>query len=102
MRMSRRALLTKTGQAALGVSVLPLASRAQPLDWQPRLARLIGELETEIPALLSASQVPGFAIAIVREGSVVWKRGFGVRNRVSGGVVGPDTLFQVGSISKTV
>jgi CubicO group peptidase (beta-lactamase class C family) len=63
---------------------------------------LIGELQAEIPALLSASQIPGFAIAIVREGRVVWTQGFGVKNSVAGGAVGPDTLFQVGSISKTV
>jgi CubicO group peptidase (beta-lactamase class C family) len=102
MRMSRRALLGRAGRTAIGLSILPLASRAQPGGGQARLANVISELQAEIPALLSASRIPGFAIAIVREGRVVWTQGFGVRSSVSGGAVGPDTLFQVGSISKTV
>lgn len=99
---SRRTVLAKAGQAAMGLSVLPLAFRARPAGEQVPIDRLTDELQREIPALLSASQIPGCAIAIVREGRVVWTQGFGVRSSASGGEVSPDTLFEVGSISKTV
>ena len=51
---------------------------------------------------LRAFEVPGAAVALVREGRVTWSRGYGQADRTRGVPVSPDTVFRVGSISKTV
>lgn len=45
--------------------------------------------------------VPGMAIAIVKDGKVVYAKGFGVKKVGGHDPVNPDTLFQIGSVSKT-
>ncbi|HJU74169.1 MAG TPA: serine hydrolase [Gemmatimonadaceae bacterium] len=51
-------------------------------------------------AFLAEHKVPGAAIAIVRNDSIVFAKGFGVTSMDSGAPVGPETLFQLGSASK--
>jgi CubicO group peptidase (beta-lactamase class C family) len=46
--------------------------------------------------------VPGVAIALVRDGRVVWAEGFGVTNVLTGKPVTPDSTFKVASNSKVV
>lgn len=43
---------------------------------------------------------PGVAVAILRDGKVVFAEGYGVREAGAGNAVDADTLFSVGSISK--
>jgi CubicO group peptidase (beta-lactamase class C family)/pimeloyl-ACP methyl ester carboxylesterase len=51
---------------------------------------------------LAAFEVPGAAVALVRDGRPTWAKGYG-RADIAGGVpVTPDTVFEVGSISKSV
>ncbi len=45
-------------------------------------------------------QVPGLAVAIVKDGKVVFARGYGVRALGKPGKVDADTLFTIGSVSK--
>ena len=45
-------------------------------------------------------QVPGLAVAIVKDGKVVFARGYGVRELGKPGKVDADTLFTIGSVSK--
>ena len=103
----RRLFLIQSGRAALGLSVLPLAACSRPQrstreSGENPPTALIAELEAQIPPVLAAAQVPGLSIAIVRDARNVWSRGFGVRNSVSKARVDTDTLFEVGSVSKTV
>lgn len=53
-----------------------------------------------MPALLERYEVPGAAVALIRDGTVVWERGFGLADVASAREVTPQTLFNVGSISK--
>jgi CubicO group peptidase (beta-lactamase class C family) len=46
--------------------------------------------------------VPGLSIALVRDFEVVWSRGFGVKNIITGGDVTEGTVFEVASNSKVV
>jgi CubicO group peptidase (beta-lactamase class C family) len=50
--------------------------------------------------LLEASGVPGMAITVVFEDEVVFAEGFGVRDVEGDDEIGPDTVFQVASLSK--
>lgn len=59
-------------------------------------------VEAELRAILVEENVPGMAVALVERDGTTWAAGFGVADRASGRPVTPDTLFRVGSISKTV
>ncbi len=105
---SRRSFLSISGRAALGVPLLPLAA-CTPRDpapateadtqWQP----LIDYIEKEMPPLLSrGATTPGAAIALVADARLLWSRGFGVTDRTTNSPVNADTVFEFGSVSKTV
>lgn len=46
-------------------------------------------------------QVPGLSLAVVKDGQVVYSRGYGLANVELKVPVGPDTVFQIQSITKT-
>jgi len=64
--------------------------------------RIILQLEREIPELMKETRVPGVSIAIVRGGKMYWRRGFGIKRAGSPDGVNHETVFQAGSVSKTV
>src|SRR5689334_9139790 len=45
-------------------------------------------------------KVPGLAIAVVKDGQVIYSRGFGKRDTEKGQPVTPETLFAIGSCTK--
>ena len=105
--MARRAFLVTGGRTALGLSLLPLTacSRVPDAANQPGAdvpRELIADLEARIPGLLASAQVPGLSIALVSNGRVAWTRGFGVKRRDANAAVDENTLFEAGSVSKTV
>jgi len=68
-----------------------------------RWQSLIEYLEMEIPWLLQrAPATPGAAMALVADAKLLWSRGFGVTDRMTNAAVGPDTVFEFASVSKTV
>lgn len=77
-----------------------------PLAAEPnRRAKLLA-LVPKLDALLAARAVEtgttGGAVGLVLEGEVVYVRGFGVRDLDSKRPVDADTLFRIGSVSKTI
>ncbi|HEY6509211.1 MAG TPA: serine hydrolase domain-containing protein [Vicinamibacterales bacterium] len=110
MFCTRRRALVYGGRTALGLSLLPLGScstprterqeapEAEPVS-PPAVAAV---LEEQIPPLLAAGRVPGLSMALIENGRVAWSRGFGVLHEGAGVPVDTDTLFEAGSISKTV
>lgn len=87
-----------------------LANRAGDVAWVrftlasgynsdlPRLESLSGFIEKR----LGSSGVEGLAVALIRDGKVVFDQGFGVTRSGSGGQVGSATLFEAASLSKPV
>ena len=57
-------------------------------------------IDEYIATLLSEWKVPGMALAAVKDGELVFARGFGKRNLTSGAEVTPRTIFAIGSSSK--
>src|SRR5687768_8562412 len=51
---------------------------------------------------LSSFEVPGVAVAQIRDGAVSWSKGYGTADTTTGSPVTADTVFRVGSISKSV
>lgn len=77
--------------------VLAAASFAQPKTGD--LGKLKG-FETFVHSILAEYKVPGVAIAVVKDGKVLYAQGFGYRDIQGGLKVTPRTLFGIGSCSK--
>jgi CubicO group peptidase (beta-lactamase class C family) len=80
---------------------------SQPRDHAPlrnktKQARVIAHLQERIPPLMKEGDVPGLAIALVRNGNLVWHRGFGVKSVKTNAPVTDDTVFEAASLSKPV
>ena len=62
----------------------------------------VAELDAFITKALKEYQVPGAAIAVVRDGKAVLLKGYGVRDVTKQGVVDENTIFQLASVTKTL
>lgn len=58
-------------------------------------------IEKISPDLMEKSRIPGLSIAVVRDGEVVYARGFGARNVEQNLPATPDTLYGIGSCTKS-
>jgi CubicO group peptidase (beta-lactamase class C family) len=90
--MRRRRLIPFA--AALWLAALAPVAHAQP-------APLAG-LDSYIEAAMQQWHVPGLAIAVVRNDSVIYARGFGVRELGRAELVDEHTLFAVASTTKAM
>lgn len=59
------------------------------------------ELESHVERLMAADQLPGAGIGLAHNGKQVYGRGFGYRDREQGLPVTPDTVFGIGSVTKS-
>lgn len=88
------------------MSTLALAGfvphEAQSGAARPELAVLTDRLDRDEPLIMAALNVPGAAVAVVRDGENVWSTGYGLASVEKGTAVNADTVFQVGSVSKTL
>ena len=81
--------------AALEVTDL---TETEPLELTDEL---IADFEAYIEAAMETYGTPGVAVAVVRDGEIVYANGFGVRNP-EGDPVTPETLMLIGSTTKTM
>ena len=61
-----------------------------------------GSFETSVRDLMQKYAIPGGAIALVREGKLIYARGFGYADVENKTPVQPDALFRIASVSKTL
>ena len=107
-RMRRKEFLVESARAALGLSLLPLLTRAQGNQRFAGLKNgapsetLIADFERLIPKLMEEAIVPGLSIALIKDAKLFWRRGFGVRDSASREPVDTETVFEAASVSKTV
>jgi CubicO group peptidase (beta-lactamase class C family) len=57
--------------------------------------------DKSVPGALWDYSVPGLAAALIRDGAVVWMKGYGFADVASAKPITPDTAFNIGSLSKT-
>ncbi|NEW48878.1 serine hydrolase [Nocardia cyriacigeorgica] len=67
-----------------------------------RIGNAVDRLGGLAEELMASSKIPGMAVAVVHDGRVIYSDGFGVGNVDSKTEVGPDTVFQLASVSKSV
>jgi beta-lactamase class C len=75
---------------------VPDPSASTPLD-----AATVAAFEAKIDAARSGLDVPGVAVALVKDGQFALLEGYGVRDIATSAPVTPDTVFRVGSITKS-
>ena len=88
---------------ALDSASTPARSSTMPADERQQL-QLFGptdRLDALVEQGLKDWQVPGLALAVVKDGKVVLARGYGVRSLKTREPVTPDTLFYIASATKS-
>jgi N-acyl-D-amino-acid deacylase len=90
MSLTRRSLLT----AALAA---PAFAQEGALAINP-----LKSFDREMEAYMEARKVPGGALAVVKDGRLVYAKGYGWADRDRQERVQPDSLFRIASISKPV
>src|SRR5882724_5661700 len=68
---------------------------------RPAPPRSIDELRARVADVLERTRVPGVGLALVARDRVLWAGGVGLADRAAGRAVTADTLFRVGSITKS-
>ncbi|MFI8263413.1 MULTISPECIES: serine hydrolase [unclassified Streptomyces] len=91
-------VLATTGAAAAPSP--PPAPKPQITDAEVNAA--LGRLPGFVTDAMRSTGVPGAAVAVVHDDKVVYLKGFGVRRTDAPGAIGPDTVFQVASVSKPI
>ncbi len=77
-----------------------IATKAPAAD-TPEFAAALAAIETAVEEKRRSLRVPGAALVIVKDDRVVFLKGFGLRDVERGLPVTPDTLFGIGSATKT-
>ncbi|HUI63710.1 MAG TPA: serine hydrolase domain-containing protein, partial [Bacteroidota bacterium] len=93
------------------LAVLSVIARAQ-MDVESRIARvekgllppvlIKGEGGWDIAERMRLYNTPGVSIAVIVNYQVDWAKGYGLKEAAEAGEVTPETIFQAGSISKSV
>ena len=107
-RIRRRDFLHEWTHGVAAMAVMQIASRVQGND-KPPVSRPAGfsdktlaNIEDLVPKLMRNAHVPGVSMSVVREGKLVWQRGFGVKDAASNEPVDDQTVFEAASMSKPV
>lgn len=107
--ITRRAFIC-AASTTMGLTGGARCSRSQVTKGSPRpadvavgrLDRFTAWLDERVPALLGAHHVPGLSLALIRDGAIVWRRGYGLAAVDSGLAVADETIFEAQSMSKPV
>jgi CubicO group peptidase (beta-lactamase class C family) len=105
MRFERMTALAAGLAIALGgwaAAASPQAAPAipQPETVRPAAAPGLAGFDAYVENVRKTFDVPGIAVAIVKDGQVVLERGYGVRDRETNAPVDADTLFAIASNTK--
>jgi CubicO group peptidase (beta-lactamase class C family) len=96
--------LPRSYAAILSLFLLSAAASAQALavksgGTEPE--RLRAELEPRINDEIQQGHVPGFAIGVIRDGKLIYSKGFGVAKLGGGAPITSKSLFHMASVTKT-
>jgi len=76
------------------------AEHAQPEIRDPQLAAFLADYEHFFANEMTLTQTPGAAVVIVKNGEIVFSRGYGVKIAGAQDSVDANTVFRIGSLSK--
>ena len=95
--LSRRSALQMAFAAAAGMALPPTfaAGRGKAAAANP-----FATIDAMAEALIAEHATPGLSLAVMRNGNLVYARGYGAANLETNTLVTAETVFRVGSISK--
>src|ERR1043166_9192076 len=101
MNLSRRKFLSTSTKSALAISVLksvtPLSAFAQSAAVQPVFA----QLDEYIARRMRETGAPGLTLALANRDGLIRVSTYGYADTIAGLGVVPETMFEIGSISKS-
>jgi CubicO group peptidase (beta-lactamase class C family) len=80
--------------------ILASLTSAASLASQPAMPISPATIDATVTRAMKAFQVPGMAVGIVKDGKLIYAKGYGVRELGKPAQVDADTLFQIGSNTK--
>jgi len=84
-------------------TTLPVSlSAAQDIPITGAAVPGMGSYDQAIPDLMRKYAIPGGAVAVVRDGKLIYARGFGYADVENKTPVQPDALFRIASVSKPI
>jgi CubicO group peptidase (beta-lactamase class C family) len=109
---ARAKLIPPAAFVAAALAILATAAAAQDEGPPPRVSAVpippaqieqaIGQVDAIVEDVMQRTGIPGVAVAVVHGGKPVLVKGYGVREAGKPETVGPDTVFQLASVSKSV
>ena len=98
-QISRRKLLKYGGIAFTSLSTYNLIKLLNNPS-VTAIENLITNFQTQIPKLMQTALIPGLSLAIIRDGELLWNKGFGVKNRSTKQPIDDKTIFAAASLTK--
>lgn len=86
--------------AFMGCRAGTATTESESLKLKTPAEKLIRELEGGIPGLMEEAGIPGLQIALIRDGRILWDKGFGVKNSRTEAPVDERTVFEAASLTK--
>jgi CubicO group peptidase (beta-lactamase class C family) len=87
-------------RCSLLLAAIPLLA-AQPASPEEPTPASLDEFKAAAARIIEAAGLPGAGLALVRASGIEWAGGVGVADRGTGRPIDGDTLFRVGSVSKS-
>ena len=98
---SRRRGLGVRLVAALLIAVASPAAATSPLAGNPSVSGRLALFEIWVDQQRRHLDQPGVSIGIVHDQELVWAKGFGLADLAAGRPATPETVYRIGSITKT-
>lgn len=94
------AVLIQFSRQSQGNVTSPSVVIPQVREPNPYILELLSEYEGDILKLLKKTQTPGVAITIAQDSTIIYQKGFGVKEIGKPDSIDPHTVFRLASVSK--
>jgi D-alanyl-D-alanine carboxypeptidase len=101
MNLSRRNFLSTSAKSALAVTVLRSVVPASVLSQAAAVAPLFARLDEYIARHMQETGAPGMTLALANRDGLIRASTYGYADTKAGLRVAPETMFEIGSISKS-
>src|SRR5688572_30051789 len=93
-------LINLSEQPEPGETAAPQVALPEAIEPNPYLLSLLKDYEKNILQQQKKTRTPGVAIAVVQDSTIVYLKGFGLREIGKPDSINPHTVFRLASVSK--
>jgi len=86
----------------LPASTLSNATTSSQLSMTGQSVPELARFDQFMEGFMDQWEIPGAALALMKDGRLVFARGYGIADQETGEVVQPNSLFRIGSVSKPI